>query len=206
MHNAINDLSCYIVITDETWGESLNVPSWLIFSLPTLHPFRVSCPTDYVGSALCSLPLAHNASSWTHILQQQTVISPTHSKTQCQASSGIHVAVLALTGLEGPPTPRGVPLSAMAKSSPLSVLVRVQETLCRGNSTPVEFYYYGITCAGPTPSRRGFFFFKAFTAHPYDQFSTSKDTGFTVHCLHHRTQPLQYTVLHRTQPSQYTVL
>ena len=27
-----------------------------------------------------------------------------------------------------------------------------------------------------------------------------------VHCLHHRTQSSQYTVLHRTQPSQYTIV
>ena len=94
----------------------------------------------------------------------------------------MHVAVLALTGLEGPPTPCGVPLSSMAKSSPLCVLVRVQETLCRGNSTAVEFYYYGITPAGPTPSRRGFFFLR------------HSQLIHTISFLHPRTQDSQYIV------------
>ena len=56
------------------------------------------------------------------MLQQQIVTFPTHSKTQRQVSPGTHVAVLALRGLQEPPTTHGVPLSSMAKSSPLSVL------------------------------------------------------------------------------------
>ena len=68
----------------------------------------------------------------------QTVPFPIHSKTQRQLSCGTHAAVLALTGLEEPPTACGVPLASRAKSSPPSVLVRLQENLHRGNSTPVE--------------------------------------------------------------------
>ena len=67
---------------------------------------------------------------------QQT--SPVHSKTQGQVSPGMHAAVLALTGLEEPPTARGVPLAHVAKSSPPSVLVKLRESLHRGNSTPAE--------------------------------------------------------------------
>ena len=55
------------------------------------------------------------------MLQQQTVTSPTHSKTQWQVSPGTHVAVLALMGLEEPPTTCGVPLSSLAKSSPCKI-------------------------------------------------------------------------------------
>ena len=33
--SAISDLSCYVIIY-KTWGESLNMPSQLIFCLPTL--------------------------------------------------------------------------------------------------------------------------------------------------------------------------
>ena len=94
-----------------------------------------------------------------------TVTSPIHSKTQCQVSPGTHVAVLALMGLEEPPTICGVPLSCVAKSSPPSVLVKLQERLQRGNSTPWVFFIKDPekpTGARPTPSRR------AFTAHPQD--------------------------------------
>ena len=89
----------------------------------------------------------------------------------------------------------------MAKSSPQSVLVRLQESLHRVNSTPTRFLIKNIQkpqqAPGP-PLQEGFcvFVFPVFTVHPYDRIF-----------LNLRTQPL-YTVLlnlqHRTQPLQYT--
>ena len=70
----------------------------------------------------------------------------------------------------------------MAKSSPLAVLRRVQESLCRGNCTPVEFYYYGTTHARPTPSSWGFLFLR------------HSQLIHMINFLNLRTQPSQYTV------------
>ena len=47
---------------------------------------------------------------------------------------------LALMEQEQPLTACGVTLSSMAKSSPLSLLVKLQESLHRGSSTPAGFY------------------------------------------------------------------
>ena len=60
------------------------------------------------------------------MLQHQIVTSPIHTKIQLQVLPRTYVAVLALMWLEEPPTTCGVPLSSMAKSSPLSVLVKLQ--------------------------------------------------------------------------------
>ena len=125
-----------------------------------------------------------------------TVTSPIHSKTLCKVSPGTHVAALAFTGLEEPPTTCGGPLSSLAKSSPLSVLVKLQKSLHRGNSTPAE----SLLRTRKTPRRSQAHHFKEgifveFTAHPED---------YTF--LNLRTQNLQYTVLdlhHKTQPLQY---
>ena len=91
------------------------------------------------------------------MLQKQIATSPTHSKAQCQVSPGTHVAVLALMGKEEPPTTCGVPLSPKAKSSPQSVLVRLQESLHRGSSTPARIIIKDpqnlLQVLGPTPSR-----------------------------------------------------
>ena len=70
----------------------------------------------------------------------------------------------------------------MAKCSPLAVLVRVQESLCRGNCAPAEFYYYGTTQARPTPSSWGFFFLR------------HSQLIHMINFLNLRTQPSQYTV------------
>ena len=74
------------------------------------------------------------------MLQQQIVTSLIHSKTQLQVSPGTHAAVLVLMGLEEPPTTCGVPLSSMAKSSLLSVLVKSQlewaAGYCHGDPYP----------------------------------------------------------------------
>ena len=88
------------------------------------------------------------------MLQKQIATSPTHSKAQCQVSPGTHVAVLALMGKEEPPTTCGVPLSPKAKSSPQSVLVRLQESLHTGNSTPVGFK--SLQVPGPSLERGDF--------------------------------------------------
>ena len=127
----------------------------------------------------------------TAIATKKTVTSPVHSKTQCQVLSGARVAVLALTGLEEPPTTCGVSLSSMAKSSPQSVLVRLQESLHRGNFTSVEFFIKDPQKLpqGPGTPFRGNILQ---SVHPRDYtFLKSEDTAFTVHCPHHRTQPLQ---------------
>ena len=89
--------------------------------------------------------------------------------TQWQVSPGTHVAVLALTGLEETPTACGLSLSFMAKSSPPSVLVKLQESLHRGNSTLMGF----LLKTYKTPQRCLAHPFKevmflAFTAHPHD--------------------------------------
>ena len=85
------------------------------------------------------------------------VTSPIHSKTQCQVSPGTHVPVLAFMGLEEPPSMCRVPLSSMAKSSSPSILVRLQESLHRGSSTPARFIIKDsqnpLQTPGPTPSR-----------------------------------------------------
>ena len=100
----------------------------------------------------------------------------------------------------------------MAKSSPPSVLVRLQESLHRVNSTPARFLVKNIQkpqqAPGP-PLQEGFyvFVFPVFTVHPYDRIFLNLRTQplYTVLLnLQHRTQPLQYSVLHRTQPLQYT--
>ena len=79
---------------------------------------------------------SHNISSYKNKQLQPQYIA----KTQHQVSPGTHVAVPALMGLEEPPTAHGVPLSSMAKSSPLSALVRFQESLHRGNSSSAGFF------------------------------------------------------------------
>jgi len=143
------DLSCYIVIIYKMWGKrawtrhlgqfalsSHSTPSGSLTSHFMLSPSSEIFPwqvTLTLGFTSC------NSSSYNNKLFQ-TVSFPIHSKTQCQVSCGTHLAVLALTELEEPPTACGVPLSSMAKSSPSSVLVRLQESLHRGNSTPAEFY------------------------------------------------------------------
>ena len=67
--------------------------------------------------------------------------SPSHSKTNpvpgitwnsCHSTG--------LTGLEETPTACGMPLSFIAKCSPPSVLVKLQENLHKGNSTPLGFF------------------------------------------------------------------
>ena len=94
-------------------------------------------------------------------------------------------------GLEEPPTACGVPLSSMAKSSPLSALVRFQESLHRGNFTPVEFF---IKDPQKPPHGPGTPFhgdlLQSVLPHDYT-FLKSEDTAFTNN-IHHRTQPLQY--------------
>ena len=98
--------------------------------------------------------------------------------------------------LEGSPTAFGVPLWFTAKSSPLSVLVKLQKSLHRGNSTPAEFLLR--TCKTPHRSQAHHFkegTFVAFTAHPEDYTFLNLRTQnlqCTVLNLHHKTQPLQY--------------
>ena len=142
-------------------------------------------------------------------LQQQIVASPIHSKTLCKVSPGIHFAARAFTGLEEPSIPCGVPLSSLAKSSPLSVLVKLQKSLHRGISTPAEF----LLRTRKTPRRSQAHHFKerifvAFTALPEDYTFLNLRTQnlqHTVPNLYHETQPLQYTsaqispLLHLTQ-------
>ena len=194
--------------------ERLNSPSRLIWSPSTLHPFRASCLTFYVQSIFCDISVAGNTDPWIynlpqHWLQQQMVASPVHSKTLCKVSPGTHVAARAFTGLEDPPTTCGVPLSSLAKSSPLSVLVKLQKSLHRGNSTPAEF----LLRTRKTPRRYQAHHFKerifvAFTAQSEDYTFLNLRTQnwqYTVLNLHHETQPLQYTsaqispLLHLTQ-------
>ena len=118
-----------------------------------------------------------------------------HSKTQRQVSPGTYVAVLALAGLEGPPTACGVPLCSMAKSNPPSVFVRLQESLHRGNSTPVGLLLRtrkSPTGAGSTSKTVSL---AAVTVPPRD---------YTFQNL--RTQPLQYTVYIIEQPLQSGIL
>ena len=138
----------------------LTTPSWLICSFPTLHPFRVSHLTIYAQSISCDISLVSNANTL-HLataVDTTAITSPIHSKTQHQVSPGTHVAVPALMGLEEPPTAHGVPLSSMAKSSPLSALVRFQESLHRGNSSSAGFFIKDLqnTPQVPGPPKRGF--------------------------------------------------
>ena len=113
------------------------------------------------------------------------------------------------------PCPHGVRRATHCMWSVFVCHGQVQSTGCpwesAGKPLQRQLHSCGIlllwnhTCQAH-PFKLGIFIFTAFTAHPYDQFSKSEDTAFTIHCLHHRTQPSQYTVLHRTQPSWYTVL
>ena len=64
-----------------------------------------------------------------------------HNAMELMSSPGTHAIVFALMGLEEPPTAFGVPLSSMAKFSPLSVLVKLQESLHNGNSTPARGFF-----------------------------------------------------------------
>ena len=177
--------------------ESLNSPTRLIWSPSTLHPFRASCLTFCVQSIFCDISVAGNTAPWIYNLEQQwlqqMVASPVHGKTLCKVSPGTHVAARAFTGLEEPPTfilakmvysgsftpcfinndyvTAGLylPLSSLAKSSPLSVLVKLQKSLHRGNSTPAEF----LLRTRKTPHRYQAHHFKewifvAFTAQPED--------------------------------------
>ena len=126
------------------------------------------------------------------MLQQQIVTSLIHSKTQLQVSPGTHVAVLALMGLEEPPTTCGVPLSSMAKSSPLSVLVKLQGPeisgfLLRTHKTPHTHQ------AHPFKEQ----IFGVFTAHPRDSVCLitsgahcSKSARASEVSSNHGTQPL----------------
>ena len=116
-------------------------------------------------------------------------------------------------GLEEPPTACGVPLFSMVKSSPPSVLGKLQESLHKGNSTLPGFLLrtHKLSSRTPGPPLQGgfffFFFFAALTAQLHD----SKCFLHTVLSpqenqrlvSHYRTQSL-YTVPlnrhHRTQP------
>ena len=133
MHSAINYLSCYITtylqnVRQESerpcCKRAWQLPSWLICSFPTFHLFRISCLTIYVQSTSCDMSFVDNTDPQTHILQQQWTLqqqmgaSLAHRKTQCQASLGIHVAVLVFKELKELPTTCGMPLSSMPKSSP----------------------------------------------------------------------------------------
>ena len=120
-----------------------------------------------------------------------------------------------LMGLEEPPTACGVPLSSMA--SPPSALVRLQESLDRGNSTPAGLFTKDPQnhpqAPGP-PIQRGIS--AAFTAHPRflpnaftllnlqesEVSNTSQNTSFTEPCSKSRTQPSQYTVLNLQERTQ----
>ena len=118
-------------------------------------------------------------------------------------------------GPEEPPTACRVPLSSVTKSSPQSALVKLQESLYRGNSILWSFLLR--THNQHSPDRHWAHLFKegifvALTAHPYDSkcFHTALSLQENQRLVaHHRTQPL-YTLLlnphHRTQPLQYTVL
>ena len=97
-------------------------------------------------------------------------------------SPGTHVAVLALTGLEEPPSTDGVPLSAMAKSGPLSVLVRLQEGLRRGNPTPPGLLRTHKTLHRCRSTKEGVFV--AFTAHPHIPNALEYVLLFRVECVH----------------------
>ena len=48
--------------------ESLTMPSWLICSLSTFHPFRVSHLTVYAQFIFCDIPLVSNTDTWTYIV------------------------------------------------------------------------------------------------------------------------------------------
>ena len=137
---------------------------------------------------------SHNICSYKNKQLQPQYIA----KTQHQVSPGTHVAVPALMGLEEPPTAHGVPLSSMAKSSPLSALVRFQESLHRGNSSSAGFFIKDLQ----KPPQAWVHHFKegifvAFTAHPQDckcfhiVINLQKNQGLVAH---HRTQPSQFTV------------
>ena len=186
MHSVVSELSCSIVIIYKTKGErAWPLPSWLTYSLPILQPFRVSHLTFYVQSVFCDIPLASNTDPWIYILkqhqqQQWTVTSPIHSKAQ---SPGTHVAVLALVGLEEPPTACGAPLSSIAKSNPLSRPVRLHKSLRGGNSIPVGFLIKDLQNPpqAPGPPLQGGDFCGIHSPPTWLYFSKSEDTAFTVH-------------------------
>ena len=88
------------------------MPSWLICSFPTLHPFRVSHLIIYVQSISRDISSVNNANTL-HLATAVATIaitSPIHSNTQYQVSPGAHVAVLILIGLEEPPSACAAPL------------------------------------------------------------------------------------------------
>ena len=97
-------------------------------------------------------------------------------------------------------------LSSMAKSSPQSVLVRLQESLHRGNFTPVEYFYKGSTKAptgaGHTLSRASFAISPPTWLH---FFFKSEDTAFTVHCPHHTTGHSLYSTIYIIGHSLYSL-
>ena len=156
-----------------------NLVSLHTSSLQGLLP-HILCADHYLRY---SLGREHSPLDLATTVATTTVTSPIPSKTLCKVSPGTHVAALAFTGLEEPPTTCGGPLSSLAKSSPLSVLVKLQKSLHRGNSTPAEFllrtrktprrsqahHFKGDFCGIHSPPRR---------LH----FSKSEDTEFTVHC------------------------
>ena len=128
-----------------------------------------------------------------------TVPSPSHSKTNpvpgitwnsCHSTS--------LTGLEETPTACGMPLSFIAKSSPPSVLVKLQENLHKGNSTTLGFFIKDLKPpqrCWAHPFEEGIFV--SFTAHPHDP--------KCVHTVLNLQENQRLEAHHRTQTS-YTIL
>ena len=121
--------------------ESLDTPSWPICSLPTLHPFRVSRSRSMRRPSVILLwPVtltlgftSGNSRSYNSSYIPNTEQSPTPGITWDPCCS---------------PCPHGArrvthctwsAFIVHGQSSPLSVLVRLEESLHRGNSIPAEF-------------------------------------------------------------------
>ena len=187
------------------WECGARGPDWHhLLNFPTIHPFSISCLTIYVQSIFHDSPLASKTGPWIYIFQQQllkqqTFTSPIHSKTQHQASPETPVAVLTLTGLEKTLTTHGVPLFSMGKTKPPRVLLKLQKSLHKANSTPVGF----LLRTQKTSYRYQAYPFKegisvALTAYLQDTkcfhiiLNLQKNQRLVVH---HRMQLLDYSVL-----------
>ena len=147
------------------------------------------------------------------------------AKPNTRLAPGAHAAVLALTGLEEPPTACRVPLSSVAKSSPQSALVKLQESLYRGNSILWSFLLrthnqHPPPRQAPGPPLQGGDFCGINSTPIWSQMlshcsksaresevsSTSQDTAFRVHGLIKSTsQDTAFTARCSKYTSQDTV-
>ena len=148
------------------------------------------------------IPLASEADPWIHIPQQRKgynnkgLACKSHPQYTAKLNARYHLELMLQAlppmGLEEPPTTCGLPLFSMAKSSPLSVLVKLQHPEIAGFLLRTHKTLYRHQ-AHPFNEQ----IFAVFTAYPCDSvcFITSgahcsKSAGASEVSSNHRTQPL----------------